>query len=71
MNQKGNMTTTTAKEEAITKAAQCADLLTSDIRQAHKAACDDDPVLEIMLRELLSEAAKLATKLRELDGCFR
>jgi hypothetical protein len=56
--------------ETITKAAQCADLLTSDIREAHKMACQDDPVLEIMLRELIGDAAKIKNRLTELQGCF-
>jgi hypothetical protein len=71
MNQKGNMTTMTAKEEAITKAAQAATMLLSDVRQAHKTSCDDDPVLEMLLRDILAETAKLEAKLNQLDACFR
>ncbi len=57
--------------ETITKAAQCADLLTSDIREAHKLACQDHPVLEIILRELIGDAAKIKSRLAELEACFR
>ncbi len=51
--------------EEITKAAQCADLLTSDIRQAHKAA---DRVTEIILRDLLSDAQRIKNRLEELQA---
>jgi hypothetical protein len=54
--------------ETITKAAQCADLLTSDIREAHKLACRENPVLEILLRELLGDAVKLDSRLAQLDA---
>ncbi len=56
--------------ETITKAAQCAELLESDIREAHKLACEDEAVLEILLRELLGEAAKLKNRLVELGSCL-
>lgn len=58
--------------EALTKAAQCADLLVCDIREAHKLACEDEPALEILLRDLTGEAVKLKTRLAELEdrlGC--
>jgi hypothetical protein len=57
--------------ESITKAAQCADLLVSDIREAHKQACESELVLELMLRDLLSEAVKIRTRLGELENCIR
>ena len=57
--------------EAITKAAQCADLLLSDIRDAHKLACRDNPLLEILLRELLGDAVKIKNRLAELEGCHQ
>ena len=57
--------------EAIVKAAQCADLLTSDVREAHKLACLGNPVLEIALRELIAEAARIKNRLAELEACLR
>ena len=61
----------TPQQEAVTKAAQCADLLTSDIRQAHSLACQNNPLLEIVLRELIAEAAKIKNRLAEIDACLR
>ena len=57
--------------ETITKAAQCADLLTGDLREAHELACQHDPALEILLRELIADAAKIKRRLAELEACFR
>ena len=54
--------------EAITKAVQCADVLVSDIREAHKLACRDHPVLEILLREILGEVAGIENRLAELQS---
>ena len=49
--------------ETLTKAAQCADLLTGDIRQAHHYAAQDDPVLAMVLLDLIGDAAKLKNRL--------
>jgi hypothetical protein len=57
--------------EAITKATQCSDLLVSDIREAHKLACQENPLLEILLRDLIGEAVKINRRLAELEGCLR
>ncbi len=61
----------TPQQEAITKATQCSDLLVSDIRAAHRLACQDNRLLEILLRELIAEAAKINRRLAELEGCLR
>lgn len=58
------------QQESITKAAQCSDLLVSDIREAHKRACQENPLLEIMLRELIADAAKLKNRLAEVERCL-
>lgn len=57
--------------ESITKATQCAALLRDDIREAHKSSCEDNPVLEILLRELLGDAARLNNRLAELEACIQ
>jgi hypothetical protein len=57
--------------ENIEKALQCSDLLMSDIRQAHTRACQDDPTLELLLRDLLSDAARMNQRLAQLEGCCR
>lgn len=56
--------------EAITKAVQCSDLLIGDIREAHTKACQDDPVLAIVLADLIADAVKLNQRLGELEGCL-
>jgi hypothetical protein len=61
---------TPQQAEAITKAAQCADLLVSDIREAHKQACESELALELLLRDLISEAVKIKTRLGELENCI-
>ena len=53
--------------ESITKAAQCASLLCGDIREAHKLACENNPVLEILLRDLIADGVKIKNRLEELE----
>jgi hypothetical protein len=55
--------------EAITKAAQCADLLIGDLREAHKQTSSDAQALELLLRELTSEAVKIRNALGQLLVC--
>ena len=57
--------------ENITKAAQCAAMLADDIRTAHKAATQDDPVLELLLRDLLTQSIAAKQRLAELEACFK
>ncbi len=59
------------QQESVTKATQCSDLLVSDIRAAHKVACQANPLLEIILRELIAEAAKIKNRLAEIEACLR
>jgi hypothetical protein len=60
-----------AQKESITKALQCSDLLLSDIRQAHKRACQESPILELILRDILTDGVRMNARLAELDGCCR
>ena len=53
--------------ESITKAVQCASLLCSDIREAHKMACENNSVLEILLRDLISDGVKIKNRLEEIE----
>jgi len=53
--------------ESITKATQCADLLRDDIREAHELSCQDNPVLEILLRQLLGDTVRLNDRLAEIE----
>jgi len=49
--------------EPLTKATQSADLLASDIREAHSRACYESPVAEILLLDCISEAVCLQQRL--------
>jgi hypothetical protein len=57
--------------ETLTKAAQTADFLASDVREAHSQACGENPALEILLRDLIADAAKLENRLAEIEACFK
>ena len=56
--------------ETITKAAQCADLLVGDIREAHKLACQNNPAVELLLRDLIADAVKIKHRLGEIQMCI-
>ena len=53
----------TTKTEQLTKAAQTADLLFQDLAAAHKGA---NGALEMMLYDLMSDAAKIRGRLNRL-----
>lgn len=53
--------------ESITKASQTADLLWRDIREAHKAAVSKSNFAEILLRDLLAQAAHIKQRLAEME----
>jgi hypothetical protein len=57
--------------ESISKAAQAADLLVSDVREAHSQACGENPALEILLRDLIADAMKVRNRLAEIEVCFK
>lgn len=61
----------TQLHETLTKAAQSADLLASDIRDAHSQACGENPALEILLRDLIADAMKLRNRLAEVEACLK
>ena len=39
--------------ELLTKALQTSQFLCAEVREAHKASCKDNPLLEILLRDAL------------------
>lgn len=57
--------------EGITVAKQCAELLSSDIIAAHKSACQDDPVLEIVLSDLISDSVAIVDRLARLERALK
>lgn len=52
--------------ELLTKAHQTAQLLQSDLREAHRDA--DHPALEILLRQKLADVNNLVADLQQLAG---
>lgn len=58
------------KIDRVTEARQCAELLYSDIIQCHKAACHDDPVLELVLTDLIRDSVAIRDRLAQLERCL-
>ena len=56
--------------ETISKARQCATLLTSDLRAAHKAAVQADGMLELLLRDLIGQAVAVENRLADIENVF-
>ncbi|MFA5348104.1 MAG: hypothetical protein WC294_08200 [Methanoregula sp.] len=53
--------------EKITKACHSSGFLADEIREAHSAACRENPVLAILLMDLLGDAVKIEHKLRQVE----
>lgn len=60
------MTTNPYLTEASEKAAQCAQMLASDVRQTHGAACVLGGPMELLWREVIADTQRLADRLRLL-----
>lgn len=56
--------------EEVLKASQSANLLVSDLRQAHKAAIRENPLLEVVLLDLLTQSLELERKLKGIDAAL-
>ena len=54
--------------ELLTKAQQCADMLCDDIREAHRDASISNPLAELLLRDVLSDAQKIRSRLSEIQA---
>jgi hypothetical protein len=54
-------------EKVVGKASQTAALLVSDLRQAHKAAVRENPLLELLLLDLLTQAREMERRLKGID----
>lgn len=53
--------------ETLTKARHTAEMLAKDIRQAHSIACEENPLLEILLLDLVEQIAKTETRLKRIS----
>lgn len=61
----------TQQLEHLTKSAQCAELLVSDLRETLSAVCSTEPALAILLRDLIRDASSVKQRLEELEACYR
>ena len=52
--------------ELLTKAQQAADMAYDDIRDAHRHAPKSNPLLELLLRDVLADAQKIRSRLSEI-----
>ena len=56
--------------EEVLKASQAASFLVSDLRQAHKASVRENPLLELILLDLLTQAQEMERKLKGIDAAL-
>jgi hypothetical protein len=56
--------------EAVLAASQTANLLVGDVKTAHQAAVREHPLLELTLRDLLTQARALEQRLVELNAAL-
>lgn len=56
--------------EEITKAKQTSNMLNAEVRQAHKLAIRENPILEIALRDVMFEAVKIQIRLAEIEAAL-
>ena len=56
--------------EEVLKASQAANMLVSDLRQAHKAAIRENPLLEVVLVDLLTQSIEMERKLKGIDDAL-
>jgi hypothetical protein len=56
--------------ESITHAMRSAIKLRDDIREAHRIACSANPILAILLLDLLTDSVDQRNKLAEIEAIF-
>ncbi len=56
--------------ESIIKAIHDSSFLCEDLREANKKASDSQPILAILLREILGDAVRIKNRLEEIKACF-
>jgi hypothetical protein len=54
------------QNEDLEKSVQTADLLVQDVKTAHRRACDDNPLLAMVLRDCLEQSVALNRRLSEI-----
>jgi len=54
--------------EDIEKAEHTAGFLSDELRSAHTRACTENPVLAILLLDLIRDAVKIDQRIKEIQG---
>lgn len=54
--------------EDIEKAGHSAGFLSDELRAAHTRACESNPVLAILLLDLIRDAVKIEQRIKEIQG---
>jgi hypothetical protein len=54
--------------EDIEKAGHSAGFLSDELRAAHTRSCNENPVLAILLLDLIRDAAKIDQRIKEIQG---
>lgn len=62
-----NQTYRPIMNEHLTKATHTAAFLANDLRAAHSEACHVDPLLEILLLDLIGQATEIGNKLKRVE----
>lgn len=57
-------------KENIEKAEHDAGFLQADLRMTYSIACEKNPVLAILLYDLMTEAAKINNRIKEIQGAL-
>ena len=55
-------------QEDIEKAGHSAGFLSDELRAAHTRACTENPVLAILLIDLIRDAARIEQRIKEIQG---
>jgi len=55
-------------QEDMEKTAGSAEMLSSELIDAHRRACTENPVLAILLLDLIRDAVKVKQRIKEIQG---
>jgi hypothetical protein len=56
-----------ACHQALVKAATSATTLANDLQALHRQACEDDPILALLVRDLIGQVRAVQTRLAEIE----